>query len=201
MGLSLVLILLVGSLVAPIGFSVADTSSQTVSAAPTNLSTTAVSSSQINLSWTAPVNATLSHVNGYKIEVSTGCIGIFNALVANTTSTTTAYSNTGLISGICYQYRVSAINSIGVGSPSNTASATTFSEPSAPRSLTATAISSSQINLSWLAPASSGGTPVNGYKIERRNACTGSFISIVANTSNTNTEFSNIGLTNGTCYQ
>lgn len=200
-GLSLVLILLAGSLVAPIGFSVADTSSQTVPAAPTNLSATAMSGSQINLSWTAPVNATSSQVNGYKIEVSTGCTGIFSVLVANTTSTATTYSNTGLISGICYQYRASAINPIGVGNPSNTASATTFSEPSAPRSLNASAISSSQINLSWLAPSSSGGTAVNGYKIERRNACTGSFITIVANTSNTNTAFSNTGLTNGTCYQ
>ena len=199
-GLSLVLILLAGSLVAPIGFSVAQTS-QAVPAAPTNLSATAISSSQVNLSWTAPVNVTSSQVNGYKIEASTGCTGIFSPLVVNTTSTATAYSNTGLVSGICYQYRVSAINPIGVGDASNTASVTTFSESSAPRSLNASAVSPSQINLSWLAPASSGRTPVNGYKIERRNACTASFIIVVANTTNTNTAFSNTGLTNGTCYQ
>ena len=193
--------LLAGSLVVPIGFSEAQVSDLTVPNAPTNLNATAVSDSQINLSWTAPVNSTADQVNGYMVEVRPFCAGSFIALVANTTSTSTTYSNTGLASSICYEYRVSAINPVGTGNPSNLASATTWSVPSAPLSLTADATSSSKINLNWTAPSNPGGTPVNGYKIERRNGCTGSFASLVANTSNTNTAYSDMGLVNGTCYE
>ncbi|MBI2006023.1 MAG: fibronectin type III domain-containing protein [Nitrosopumilales archaeon] len=199
-GITLVAILLVGALVTPLDFSEAQVSNQTVPAAPTNLNATAVSSSQINLSWTAPVNSTQSQVSGYRIEIKPLCVGSFSIL-ANTTTTATTYADTNLISGICYEYRVSAINSIGVGNPSNTASAATWSEPSEPRSLTASTVSSLQINLNWTVPLDSGGTPVNGYKIERRNSCAGSFLTIVANTSNTNIVYSDTGLTNGTCYQ
>ncbi len=199
--ISLALILLAGSLVIPVGLSEAQVSNQTVPLAPTNLSATAVSSSQINLSWTAPVNSTSSQVNGYKIEIRPFCTGSFVILVANTTTTVTTYSSTGLADGICYEYKVSAINPVGIGTPSNTAFVTTWSVPSAPASLTANAISSSQINLTWAAPSNTGGTPVNGYKIERRNSCAGNFLTIVTNTTNTNTAYSDMGLVNGTCYQ
>src|SRR5574341_1211029 len=190
-GISFALILLVGSLVAPIGFSNAQVS--TAPLAPSSLTATSVSDSKINLTWIAPINATNSQVNGYKIEIGTGCHGIFSMLVANTTTTSTTYSSTGLISGLCYEYRVSALNSVGSSTPSNIASATTWSVPSVPTNLNANAVSSSQINLSWLTPTSSGGTPVNGYKIERRNSCSGNFSILVTNTSNTDTTYSNTG--------
>lgn len=199
-GISLVAILLVGALVTPLDFSEAQVSNQTVPAAPTNLNATTVSSSQVNLSWISPVNSTQSQVSGYRIEIKPLCVGSF-FILTNTTTTATTYADTNLISGICYEYRVSAINSIGVGNPSNTAFATTWSEPSEPRSLSASAVSSSQINLNWTVPSDTGGKPINGYKIERRNSCAGSFLTIVTNTSNANTVYSDTGLTNGTCYQ
>ena len=46
-------------------------------------------------------------------------------LVANTNSTSTSYSHTGLAAGSARHYRVSAINSAGTGTASNTANATT----------------------------------------------------------------------------
>ena len=199
--LSLVLILLAGTLVAPIGFSEAQSSDLIAPNPPTNLAATPVSNNQINLSWTAPVNSTLVQVNGYKIEISSHCSGSFGILVANTTTTSTTYSNTGLVQGICYAYKVSAINPVGIVSPSNIAYATTWTAPNSPTSLTANAISSSQINLSWIAPTNTGGTPVTGYMIQKRDSCTGSFSTLVANTGNTSTTYSNTGLVNGTCYQ
>lgn len=198
-GISLVLILLAGSLVSPIEFSYGQVAN--VPNAPTSLVSFAVSSSQIDLFWAAPTNSTLDQVNGYKVEIKPGCTGSFSILMANTTTTATTFSSTGLVSGICYEYRVSAMNSVGVGSTSNTASTTTWSVPSQPTSLTASAISHSQINLSWTAPNTSGGTPVNGYKIERRDSCAGNFSVLITNTNNTNTAYSNTGLVNGTCYQ
>ena len=49
----------------------------------------------------------------------------WNDLVAGTGATITTYAHTGLVSGATRHYRVSAINSVGTGAPSNIASATT----------------------------------------------------------------------------
>ena len=198
---ALALILLAGTLVVPLGFSQAQALELTVPNPPRNLNATAVSSTQINLSWTAPINSTVSQINGYKIEIRPFCSGSFGVLVANTTTTSTSYSNTGLAEGICYEYKVSAINPAGTGNASNIASATTWIVPSTPTSLTATAVSQSRINLSWIAPSNTGGTPLTGYKIERRTSCAGSFSTFFANTGNTSTTYSNTGLVNGTCYE
>ncbi len=92
---------------------------------PTGLAASAVSASQINLSWTAPSNNGGSPVTGYKIERSLDGGSTWSTLVANTASAATSYSDSGLQSGTTYTYRVSAINSAGTSTPSNTAQATT----------------------------------------------------------------------------
>jgi len=88
-------------------------------AAPSGLSATAVSSSQINLAWTD--NAT--DETGYHVERSTDGTNFSEiaALGANATS----YSNTGLAASTTYWYRVRASNTAGFSGYSNTANATT----------------------------------------------------------------------------
>src|SRR5207245_8195308 len=111
-----------------------DTGSGTIATAPqppTGLAAT-ISSSQINLSWFAPSNNGSSAITGYKIDRSTDSGTTWSALVSNTGSTGTTYSNTGLASSTTYSYRVSAINSVGTSSPSNTVSATTSSTSTPP---------------------------------------------------------------------
>ena len=66
-------------------------------------------------------------MTGYKIERSTDSGTTWSTLVANSASTSTTYSDTGLSSSTTYTHRVSAINSVGTSTPSNTASATTQS--------------------------------------------------------------------------
>src|SRR5689334_19133252 len=137
---------------------------------PTGLTAITSSSSQINLSWTAPTNNGGSVIIGYKIDRSSNGGSTWTTIIANTVSTSTTYSNTGLASSTTYTYRVSAINIIGTSSPSNTASATTniqitTSQP--PTNLSAITSSSSQINLSWTAPTNNGGSSIIGYKIDR----------------------------------
>src|SRR3989441_1806623 len=102
--------------------------SPTSPSSPTGLAATATSTSQINLSWTAPIVDGGSPVTGYEIDRSTdGGISWFT-IVSNTATTATTYSDTGLASATQYTYRVSAINSAGTGSPSNTGSATTLTQ-------------------------------------------------------------------------
>ncbi|HJU14661.1 MAG TPA: spherulation-specific family 4 protein [Candidatus Nitrosotalea sp.] len=101
-------------------------SSTTAPSAPTGLSASAASTSQINLSWTAPSNNGGSAITGYEIDRSSGGSSTWSTAVANTGSSSTKFSDIGLTSGTVYSYRVSAINSVGTSSPSSTASATTL---------------------------------------------------------------------------
>ena len=94
--------------------------------APTNLSATASSGSQIDLSWTAPA-AVQEQVaaTGYAIEWSADGNDPWTALAAITDAATTTYSDTGLASETTRHYRVRATSDAGDGAWSTTASATT----------------------------------------------------------------------------
>ena len=113
-------------------------------AAPSNLAATAVSASQINLSW----NDNSNNENGFKLERWTGSAW---AQIAQLGANVTTYANTGLAAGTTYSYRVSAFNSAGSSAVSNSASVATRKWHRLPRpaSQPATAVSASQINLSW----------------------------------------------------
>ena len=77
------------------------------------------SGTRINLSWTAPGENGGAPISGYKIESSPDGVANWTELVANTGNTNTTYEHLGLTVGTTRHYRVSAINSVGVGRPSN----------------------------------------------------------------------------------
>ena len=84
--------------------------------------------------------------------------------------TATAFSDTGLAAGTSYTYRVRASDAAGnLGAYSPVSSATTQAPdtepPSAPGPLTATAVSGTQIDVSWGAATDNVG--VAGYRLER----------------------------------
>jgi hypothetical protein len=94
---------------------------------PTGFSATAVSPTQIDLSWMAPTENHGIIIVGYKIEMEVGN-GVYAVIVDNTASTITTYSMTGLETGVAYTYRVSAIYSNDASTdPSNPATATPLS--------------------------------------------------------------------------
>jgi carboxypeptidase T len=166
----------------------------TVPTAPANLSTTAVSYSQINLAWTDSDNET-----GYKIERCTGEGCTDFSQIGQTGANITSFSSSGLTPFTSYTYRVRAYNAIGDSPYSNQASAVTLAlppVPTAPTNLTATSISTSQINLAWTDNADNE----TGFKVER---CTGAgcadfaqIATLGANVSN----YINTGLTPSTSY-
>jgi chitodextrinase len=89
---------------------------------PTNLTATAVSSSQINLAWTASTDNV--GVAGYKVYRGGSQVG---------TSTSTSYSDNGLTAQTSYSYRIQAHDAAGNNSAQSTSvSATTLSSGSQP---------------------------------------------------------------------
>ncbi|MEN3336174.1 MAG: hypothetical protein V7641_5539 [Blastocatellia bacterium] len=86
---------------------------------PDSLAATAVSSTQINLGWTA----TSDNHAGFKIERKTGG-GSFTQ-IAITPPSPVSFSDTDLQPGTTYTYRVKAFNEVGESGYSNEASATT----------------------------------------------------------------------------
>ncbi|MBX3021793.1 MAG: DUF4082 domain-containing protein [Bdellovibrionales bacterium] len=160
-----------------------DTQSPSV---PAGLAATAISGSQINLSWSASSDNV--GVTGYKIYRN-------GNLLKQVTGTST--SDTGLAAGMTYSYQISAIDAAGNESLNSSAvSATTpappapdTQAPSVPANLAGTAVSTAQINLSW--SASSDNVGVTGYKIYRN----GSLLKQVTTTSS-----SDSGLAAGVSY-
>jgi hypothetical protein len=166
----------------------------TLPAAPSNLLATPASTSQVNLAWTDMA----SNEDGFKIERCSGA-GCSNfAQIATVGSNVTSYSNNGLLASTAYSYRVCAYNSGGNSSYSNTAIATTPAPPlpAPPSNLTATPLSTSQVNLSW----NDNSNNEDGFKIER---CTGSgcsdFVQIATVGSGV-TSYPNNGLSASTTY-
>ena len=126
---------------------------------PGTLTATAVSSGEVDLSW----GASSGSVSGYLVERCQGAGCTNFTQIAAPAGTGTSYKDTSVSANNSYSYRVRATDAAGDLSPySNTASATT-TPPSQPGTLTATAVSSGEVDLSW--GASSGS--VSGYLVER----------------------------------
>jgi hypothetical protein len=91
-------------------------------AAPSGLTATSVSSTQINLSW----QDNSPDETGFVVERKTGAGGSW-AQIGTTGANSTYYSDSGLASGATYYYRVAATGSSGPSGYSNEAYATTLS--------------------------------------------------------------------------
>src|SRR5206468_2263552 len=115
------------------------TAAQSAPAAPSNLTATAVSTSEIDLAW----QANSSNAASFRIQRSRD--GIHFAYLASVGGKVTTYKDTGLTPGTTYYYRVRAHNTAGYSAPSNVATATT----------------ATPVNLAITTAAVTGGVSVN----------------------------------------
>jgi fibronectin type 3 domain-containing protein len=139
----------------PLPPPVAPPSAPTLSAARGN--------GQVTLSWTAPADDGGADVTAYEIYRGTSSGSLVRVATVGNVLT---YTNTGLTNGVTYWFQVAAVNSAGIGEPSNEVSATPATKPSPPRSLKV-ARAGNSLRLSWQAPTSDGGSPITTYKIYR----------------------------------
>jgi Malectin domain/Fibronectin type III domain len=172
-------------------------------APPTNLAATAVSSSQINLSWTASTTSGVSY-SIFRSTTSGFTPSSSNQIASGVSGTT--FSDTGLAASTTYFYLAKAVDSAGTSAASNQASATTMpgamctTVPSAPTGLTATAVSSSQINLSWTGSTAGPGCSItyNVYS-STTSGVTATSGNLIA-TGVSGTTFNDTGLAASTTY-
>ncbi len=115
----------------------------------TSLSATAISPTQVNLSW----GSTSPAATEYRVEASTNSAFTGNLMTQIAPGNDTSWSFANLSPGTAYFFQVIATSAAGDAAPSPAASATTSgsaSVPAVPFNVSAAAASSSQINLTWL---------------------------------------------------
>lgn len=169
----------------------ATTASATVPAAPSALTATASSPTQVTLNWTDNSD----NETGFRVsrkmttETEWRVIGTLSAGVRSA-------RNSGLTAGTTYVYRIVSFNSSGESVPSNEATVTTpYTLPTPPSSLTATAVTSTRVDLNWV----DNSTYETGFKIYRRTGSAGTWASIATVDANV-TAFQNNGLDPAVTY-
>jgi hypothetical protein len=160
---------------------------------PSALTATAVSSSQINLTWTD----NSASESGYKIEQSP-VDDLHFTEIAIVGPNVTVYSATGLSEATKYYYRVRAYNAIATSAYCSEKNATTFSNiPVAPSGLTITSVTSASVILAW----TDNSNNETGFRIQRKKGATGTYTEI-ATVDNDHTTYTDndAALLDGTRY-
>jgi subtilisin family serine protease len=127
-----------------------------------------VGSGEVRLTWTAP-SSNGSAITDYVIQRSVN--GVNWTTLNDGKSTTTGFTVGSLDNGTTYSFRVAAMNAIGTGAWSTTATATPATLPGIPSGLSAavaptTGVGSGEVRLTWTA-ASTNGAPITDYVIQR----------------------------------
>jgi fibronectin type 3 domain-containing protein len=153
---------------------------------PSGLAATVVSSSAIDLTWSATAGAT-----GYDVKRSTSAGGPFDTIASAVTAT--AFSDSGLNAATTYHYVVSATNAAGASPDSASVNATTLPLPPATPSGLAATPGIGQVSLTW--SAVSGAT---GYTVKRATVSGGPYTVVASDLASP--AYTDTGLTNGTTY-
>jgi DNA-binding beta-propeller fold protein YncE len=182
---------------------------------PAAVTATAIAPSQIKITWLPPSETFGQSITGYEIKREVAP-GVYDS-VGDTNKNTLSFIVSNLATDKTYSYAVSAKIGFGSTQESISASATpkidsvdtseepitsTFVQetiPTPPIKLTASAVSATQINLSWSPPVEDGNTSITGYKIEVKSD-NNSYTVLVEDTENTSKTYPHTNLTTNTKY-
>ena len=146
---------------------------------------------QIVVSWT---NTALG-ASGTKVERFNAANGRWVEIARGTSPTQTSYTDTGLLFGTTYTYRLRAYKSgVATGAVSDSVSATPLSNDMAPPTELSATGDYGQIMLRW----SDNATQESGYKVERFNG--GQWIEVLRGTAPNQTSYADTNVTEGTAY-
>ena len=167
------------------------------------VSATSGSTTSLDVSWTAPTNTGRPGIDSYDLQYRVGNSGSFTNGPQDVNRTSAAIGK--LAPNTSYQVQVRATNDEGNSRWSQNGDGTTndltldpaTDVPTAPTGLRARTSGRTQIDLSWDTPASDGGTPITGYRIEVSSDIGSNWSNLVANTGNANRTYPHTGLTAG----
>ncbi|MBN1671109.1 MAG: fibronectin type III domain-containing protein [Kiritimatiellae bacterium] len=142
-------------------------------AQPSGVAATALSTTQIKITWVD----NSSNETQFKIRRSLDGVDFYVLDPLYPAADATTVTDAGLTPGTTYYYMMRAEGAAGVSVYTDPVSATTQAGvPAAPSALTATAVSSSQIDLTWQDNSSNETT----FKIDRRQSGTSAWVRIAA---------------------
>lgn len=131
---------------------------------------TNVSADGITINWKAPLDDGGSEITGYVIEKSDAGSDNWRPLPGFCPSVSFTVK-TGLEDGKRYAFRVRAENMYGLSEPlegKQVAAKSPFDRPDAPEQPKIVSYTPNSCNLAWEPPTVTGGRPVTGYLIEKR---------------------------------
>ncbi len=163
----------------------------------------------LTVTWRVPHSGG-SPITGYRVRwgkdaTSVSWNGSGNGVLAGDESAR-SYVITGLDGGAAYQVQVAAVNALGTGPWSSSATATLLSAPGAPAAPTAAVGSAAgSLDITWAAPSSNGGSAITGYRVRWGQdaasvAWNASGDGVLAGDQNT-LSYAITGLETGTAYQ
>jgi len=169
----------------------------TVPGAPTGV-VAAGGDGRATLSWAPPASTGGSPITDYVVEYKRLSDSTWTTF-SRAPSTTPGATVTGLTNGFNYEFRVTARNAQGLGTPSAKSNGVTVRGlPGAPTGVTGTR-GESQVTVRWTAPASTGGAAITDYVVEYRRL-RDSFWTPFVRPASTATSAVVTGLVNGTNY-
>lgn len=170
----------------------------------TDLTSTAITTSTVNLDWTAPsAGGGGQSIIGYQINITTPQTGTPLVFLNDTGSATTDYLASGLSHGTDYSARVSAWTNNTGAHPFNNATGNVYNFTTTSNSytgapvLTASSNTTTAILLQWTANAIDN---INGYKIQRETPIGTEWSTLVGNTTTTTLTYNNTGLSTNIIY-
>jgi hypothetical protein len=198
----------IGTTTSPVSAALKLAAAGTVPSAPYNFTATPVTTTSVSLAWHAPANTGGSAILGYDVFEGTAA-GKESTTPVNGVTLIAASPVTvpGLVLGTTYYFTVVAVNANGMSAP---AFNTTFTaqeisydaigSPGVPTGLGATSPTGTSVNLTWTAPASTGGAAVTGYLIYAGIASGGEANTPINTALVTGTTYTATGLNTGTTY-
>jgi prepilin-type N-terminal cleavage/methylation domain-containing protein len=175
--------------------SIADGACSTPPGVPTGLEVT-MGYRQASLTWTAPENDGGASISDYVVQFSANG-GVSWSTFADGVSTNTSATVTGLQDSTNYTFRVAAVNSVGTGTASQTASDSTATTPNAPI-ITSITPGAAQLSVAFVPGTDDGGSVVTSYEYSTDN---GSTWSARTDEGTTGSPMIISGLNNGTTYE
>ncbi len=143
----------------------------------------------------SPGATTLENEQGFKIQRKKGATGTYTEIGTNDDNDTTyTDGDTALVDGTQYYYKVYAYNTSGNSPFSNEVNG--FTALAKPTNATATARSSSRIDLTW----NDNSAAETGYKIERKKTIDGTYSQITQVGANVESYSDTSGLESNTTY-